>query len=498
MPQHRSLSRISLGSLAAVTLSAALMLPDAARADWEKITITKVVTKQLVVRSNGASYTQVPILGNLIADVRVQADAGVWGEIKEWTAWLKMRRETGAVLDFPGFAHHKTYASSEHIKSVDRQVQLAVPKSAWQLAVVDSCNRLADDLRAEGLTDTQIFAQDRTITYGLEATWQVEMSGPDNLALDQAAAPFPEEVDVVCQKWAGASIPQASGSFTVSPAEVVGHGLSVYAVATMNGACKIRLDGWITTDKKNADVSFRYTNVEGKQSQVWTVNTGDNKTATFSHWYDIPNTEWKEIGAVRMVGTSHEFQSELASYVMDCVEGGPDTIAANDPPLVTLSAVPQGEVMVQGFICPQVVKLIGVLQGRGNFSGKAVFFGRNYLSPLRDYSITHGQKVLLGAEAALDWDDIPLPAAPNGLLAQAREFGFNVTNADNKVIASVPKRLHFIECKRPKLNPAVQVRPGGLTTENRDPQQSGATAGPRLRALPQAAPPRRLQPRTFD
>ncbi len=473
--------------LALLALAAAL-LPGAAQADWDHVNVTKLVTKQLVVRSNGASYTQVPILSNLIADVRVQADAGVWGEVKEWTTWLEMQRENGAILDFSNFAHHKTYPSSEHTKSVDRQVQLAVPQSVWQLAVIDSCNRLADDLRADGLTDAQIFAQDRIITYSLGARLHVEMSGPDNLALEQADVAFPHEVDVVCQKWSGAVIPQTAGSMAVQQPKVVNLGLNILEQATQGGSCRIRLDGWVTTDLKNADIDVQFENEEGKKSPIQTVNTGASKTATFSRWEDVPNHPQ---GQVRIVGDG--FQSDWVDYAMDCVEGGPNTVVSNSPPLVTLSVVPHGKVMVRGYICPEVVKLIGVLQGRGNVSGKAVFFGKGYISPLRDYSITHGQKVLLGAEAKLNWNGV-VPPEVNTPLAQNREFGLNVTNSDNKVIASVPKRLQTINCRRPKLNPAVQARPGGLTTGNRDPQQSGATAPRQLQVLPQVITPEPPEP----
>jgi hypothetical protein len=485
MPQQQRLPRIFPGSLAAVALSAALVLPGAAQADWQEVTITKVVTKQLVVHSNGSSYTQVPLLANLIADLRVEADAGDWGEIKEWTTWLKMRRENGAVLHFSNFAHHKAYPWSEHIKSLDLPVQLAVPKSAWQLVVVDSCNKLADDLRAEGLTDAQIFAQDRVITYGLEAVLKVEMSGPDDLALEQASAPFPDELEVVCQKWSGA-IPQTAGTLAVQQPEVVNLGLNILEQATQAGTCRIRLDGWVTTDLKNADIDIQFENDEGKKSPVQTVNTGVSKTATFSRWEDVPNHPQ---GQVRIVGDG--FQSAWVDYDLDCVQGGPNTVVSNSPPLVTLTLVPSGEVMVLGLICPKVVKLVGVLVGRGNVEGKAVFFGKGYLSPLRNYSITHGQKVLLGAEAELNWNAIvPLYAGmkPKSM-NMSREFGLNVTNSDNKVIASVPRRWYSIECKQPKLNPVVQVHPGGLTNGKNDPQQSGVTAPRQLRVLPQASPP---------
>ncbi len=448
-------------SLASAALASALLLSGAAHADIEKVTITNVITKQVVVQSDGSSYTQVPLLSNLIADVRVQADAGVWGEIKEWTTWLRVQRENGAVIEFSNFAHNKTYPWSEHIKSVDRSVQLAVPMSAWQLAVVDSCNRLAENLRADGLNNGQIFEEDRIITYGLEARLQVEMSGPDDRALEQATSPFPEQLDVVCAKWSGPAIPHA-GAMAAQEPKVVNVGLSIVEKATMNGACRIRLDGWVTTDLKNAEVAVRFENHQGKVSPWQTVDTGESKTATFSRWEDVPN---HPEGLVRLVGDG--FHSDWVHYELNCVEGGPGGLVAKLPPKLTMAVVPHGKVSVHGRVCPETVKLVGVIEGQGDASGQALFFGRGYISPLRDYAVSLGQKTLIGAEAELDWDEVPAPPSPNAPLGQPREFGFNVTNEDGKVIAMVPKRLHFLECQTPKKNQALQPGISGLTVAPR-------------------------------
>jgi hypothetical protein len=299
------------------------------------------------------------------------------------------------------------------------------------------------------------------------------------------------KIDVVCKKWAGAAIPQASDSLAPVPAKVVNKGLSIYEQATLNGSCKIRLDGWITTDQKHAKVSFRYRNQAGKQSEVWTVDSGESKTATFSHWYDIPNTDWTEAGSVRIVGVSHDFQSAWAQYSMNCVEGGPQTLTVNLPPTLKMTIVEQGKVMVGGQICPERLKLVGVLEGRGNYSGRTIFFGPGYLSPPRDYSITHGQKVLAGADVALKWDHVVVQAG--ALMTQKRSFTFNATDEDDKVVASLPNQTHTATCVRPALNPVVGGGQGGLTIEPRQPAapavaprrlQQQVAPTPQLRRLP--------------
>ncbi len=470
------------------------LLPAAAHADSADATIVNLVTKQLIVKSNGSSYTQAPLLGNLIADIRVEADAGVSGKVKDWKTWLLLQTESMQTLDFSNFAYTKTYPWNERPKSVDRIVQVAVPKSAWEHFVVLRCNKVADDLRAMGQSDTVIFGEDRSFELAVIPRLEVEMSGVDNLFadLEQATAwsQF-EKVEVVCQKWSGAAIPQVTTDLTTESATVVNHGLSIYEQSTLAGTCKIRLDGWLTTDHKGASVSFRYKSDDGKTSQLHSVNTGDSKTATFSHWYDVPNNpDGPENGHVWMEGVSHDFQSEIAGYSLNCIAGGPDGLVSNDPPKLTMTILEEGKVMVHGRLCPEKLQLVGVLEGRGNFSGQALFHGPGYLSPLRDYSITHGQKVLIGAEVVLDWDSVEVPPAAHLPLAQAREFGLNVTNGNNVVIASIPKRLFAAECFPPVIAPGVQLN-NDLKVGASNP--AATTEAPAALKAPRRAPARLLK-----
>ena len=485
--------------LASTALAAALLLPGVASADTESIEVVDVVTKKIHVLSNGSYYHDVPF-GPIVVDVRIRADAEVSGYILSWKAYLQIVNEDDIFIDLEEAAVSKSYPKFHRPKEVDRIETIAASQSLWKQQVKTMCNELADDLRAEGLKNAEIFSQDRTFDLAVEARLNVEASGATGI--QQAVSPpyFRDDspkIEVVCKKWGGSQIPQASNNVTSQPAKVVNSGLSIVERSGLSGVCKIRLDGWFTTDHKGANVSYRFETYDGKKSNVETANTGDSKTATFSRWEDIANEpSGDETGKVRLVGVSHEFATDWVDYHLECSEGGPSTLVSNSPPLLTMTVVPQGKVMVRGHICPAVVKLVGVMNGRGNFSGHALFFGPGYISPLRDYTITHGEKVLIGAEAELDWDNIVLPA-PNAILSQAREFGFNVTNEDDKVIAFVPKTSHFIECRKPQINPVVgQGGSGGLTTGTNQPTLPATP--PPVQSLQRnqiQTPPQRLQRR---
>lgn len=426
--------------VAALAAAVALTPCDASAWDFKEAWVASATPAQLIVESNGSSYHSVSGLANIVADVHIRIGTGAVGHVKSWKLWLGLAVENGAAENYPHYNVAKSYPWYDRPRSVDRTETVIVPATAWDDFVKARCNALADSLRAQGLGNTAIFGQDRKIELAVMPFLDVDNTGAGSGSIIQEGVGWAAErkIDLVCKKWAGAAIPQASDSLAPVPAKVVNKGLSIYEQATLNGSCKIRLDGWITTDRKHAKVSFRYRNQAGKQSEVWTVDSGESKTATFSHWYDIPNTEWTETGSVRIVGVSHDFETAWAQYSMDCVEGGPQTLTVNLPPTLKMTIVEQGKVMVHGQICPERLKLVGVLEGRGNYSGRTIFFGPGYLSPPRDYSITHGQKLLAGADVALKWDHVVVKAG--ALMTQKRSFTFNATDEDDKVVASLPKR----------------------------------------------------------
>ncbi|CAN0353099.1 unnamed protein product, partial [Ectocarpus sp. 13 AM-2016] len=429
-----------------------------------------------VVESNGSSYHSVSGLANLVADVRIEVDTGTAGRVKSWKIWLGLFSEGSSALYFPEFSKGKSYDAFQRPRRVDRTERIIVPSAAWGSYVKMQCNALADGLRAQGLGNTAIFAEDRKVELAVVPDFAADTNGAGSGTIFTEGTPWEvrKKVELVCKKWAGAAIPQASDSLGVAPSKVVNKGLSIYEQYGAGGVCKIRLDGWITTDRKNTEVSFRYRNQEGKTSQIWTINTGDNRTAAFSHWYTINDNGFSasgialaESGFVRMVGVSHNFRSAWAEYTMECVEGGPGSLTVNDPPKLTMTVVEQGKVMVYGRLCPERVKLVGLLEGRGNFSGQVAFFGPGYLSPPQNYTITHDQKLLFGADVELDWSDTP-PPSPHGPMGQWRKFGMSVTNGNNVSIASIPPKSHFLQCRAPRLNPAVTPQ-GGLTVAPRNP-----------------------------
>jgi hypothetical protein len=487
---------------------AAALAPQAAFADTKSASISDLETPYLYVESNGSDYTGVSGLANIVAEVRVIVDTQDAGRVVSWRVVLSLRDENFVGPIFSTHAIGDSYDLGERPRRINLLEPAVIPASLWNSFITTRCNMLADELRAQGLANRAIFEVNRSYELFLTADISANTNGAGSGSiLDEGVGQAP--VTVVCKKWSGPQIPQAGTNLTVETSMVVNKGLSIVERYGISGVCKIRLDGWITTDRRNAEVSFRYRNQEGKLSQVWTVNTGESRTATFSHWYDIGNNydpetgqDWAESGFVRIVGVSHDFKTDWAEYTMECVEGGPNTLASNTPPRLKVTFVPQGKVMVHGQICAERLKIVGLIEGRGPSSGHAGFISENgytFISPPQAYSVSHGDRVLIGADYVIDWDDT-LPPQEGELLRIDPRFTFNVTNQNNVVVASLKHQLFMPVCSRPALNQAVQGGKGGLALERPGPLPSGPAAPRQMRQAPQqkapvlVAPLRRLRP----
>ena len=490
---------------AAAALSA--LLPATAAADHKAATVTHLVSQYIAVDSDGSRYHQVNHLANLVADVRAVVDTEDAGRVKSWGISIGLMDEDGTDIRFPEYGFSKSYPWYDRPRWVDRTERLVVPAVAWDDFVMDRCNALADQLRTQGKDDDEIFGQDRGIELAVvpEISADTTGAGSGNILEEGVTWPAHKKVMVICKKWPLAGFHDGIASEPSIPTKVVNKGLSILEQYGMSGLCKIRLDGWITTNRKNVDVSFRYRNQEGKNSRLWTVNTGESKTATFSHWYEIANNydpetgmDWAESGFVRIVGVSHDFRTDWAEYTMECVEGGPDELTANIPPRLTMRFVEQGEVRLRDWVCPASLKLVGLLEGRGPFSGYAAFVGQGYISPPRAYSITHGEKVLMGADYALEWD-IANPSAPAPIPRLHVRLDFNVTNEDDAIIASLTNRLYVAVCRWQPLDEASPDRHepgaapravGGLKARERAVEPQVLQMVPRLAPVPARPQPR--------
>ena len=450
-------SRISR-SLAGLSLAATLStgLSGTALADTWGAKVTDLLHRKLYVRSDGEHYTSLRAPAEIIAEVRIDVDVGTVGAINSWTSKLGLWNDPeDPILYFHDHAIGDSYSWPNRPDVVVKTIRFNVPFFEWEDYVVVYCNQQATRLRGDGFDNDEIFSEDRPLDLKVRpwVTADTSGAGSNSPILEGTIFDSLPTIEVVCEKTPGVSPPEPEPPRRSEAPEIVDSGLDIQERSGLSGVCEIRLDAWITTFAKNEEVRYRYQSESGKNSQVWTVNSGQSRTATASHWYDIANSSDPETGMelpetdrVRLVGVSHSFFSDWTRFEMNCVEGGPSGFTASLPPKLSMAVVERGEARVRGHICPTTLKLTGLLEGRGKVAGKAAFVGPRWFSAPRDYEIDQGEKLLIGADYEIDWDDAPEPSGGTPLRL-VRSFDFNATNSDNEIVASRSDFGHEAVCR---------------------------------------------------
>ncbi len=347
-----------------------------ALADSASVWISGVSAPPIVVESNGSTYSGVsspaiPIEGNL----RVMIDAQISGKVKSYRSWPRLVLEDGGTNGFLARGESINY-SRPRPKSVDRTKRFAITKSDYEEAMVRACVERADVLRSQGLSNTQIFGQDRQVPVIVEGRLVYDISGI-------AGQPVPPEVP-----------PGPLPSVTVNcqgHEPVVSSDLEIVEQSSVGGACRLRFDGRIVTTRPNEDVSFRYADEAGNQSGVITVRTNGGKVATFSNTDKLPSGSNR--GRIRIVGVSSTFNTAWQEYDLDCNQPTGITMgtpqAAPEPPSASVAGLVVTERIFQGFICPDRISINGTITGRGlASSGVGTIFLENQYKLRQDFDIS--------------------------------------------------------------------------------------------------------------
>lgn len=437
-----------------------------AYADSADVDVVSIATPEIVVLSNGSSYTQLQAPAGFAGDIRAQFDAGVFGRVKEWKVWFVFEPDSpfGGPMHLSNHGYSKSY-STPRPKSVDRTVHVAVPGAAYEFFALGHCNGLADQLRQSGLSNHQIFGQDRKIAITVDSDFTVDFNGASGGDLIVQATFENPTIQLVCQKWHGSSAPVATNELETKLPDVEDASLTLIEQYGPSGLCQIKTSGVIRTREANTEVKFRYEDAQGHKSDVKTVATDHSKTVFFSHQYDVPNNlNGDETGMVRMVGVGDPFETTWENYTMKCSEPGATGLTAELPPSVKMQwvviekkafPINDNQPGAQTQLCPVRLKLIGLIEGHGQLSGAAAFVGDYYFSAPQAYEVENGEKVLIGAEREIDWT--AALAFSNGLAKRTMSLGFNVTGSDpQKIVASVPKKTEWLTCTQVAVVPGLQ------------------------------------------
>lgn len=411
-----------------------------AAADWGNASISELDAAVIEVASDGETYTSVKGSSPAIKGrIRMLLDAHQFGRVKAWSLWWSMQAEGAPKKQFPELNYSKNYPAGDRPKKVKRDLPFSIPRESYKSYAVEACNQLASRLRNNlGRTDEQIFGTDHQLSVKIRAELSWDMSGLSNDAptpqqVDGAPPPNPKIKDVVvnCMK-APPPAPAVTGVAMI---------VNGYDPVNRGGQCQMRLKGSISSNVPGLDVTFRYVDGTGKESDLKTINTTADQSGSFEHSY--PFSPGHKKGKVRIVGENYNFTSDWKDYDFECGEKPTQDFATFLPPEIKLLEV--GEMAPkfenQGHICPLKAKMIGGYLGRGPSSGKAVLTANGQVQKMQTFSIEDGQTKYIDEEFNLPWSRV------GGPFTQTVRYVFTLYNAEGAEIDRITKSDRY-SCKQ--------------------------------------------------
>ena len=277
------------------------------------------------VTGNSVHYTQLSPQQDMQAKVLIKAHAGVAGRVTEVNAYLVLKNQDfqTSVLSGQLWGYHKNYANIRK-RTIDSTVAVRIPARELQQWLATQCNTLVDRLKRNGMSDREIWAQDRTINILATYQYGVGFTAPRGANATEVppasgSGQISSNVRLTCKKFAGAQGPGVGGVGSQARIDRVESAILQHAVvAGHSGVCRLKLDYAVRTNHKNVAVKFRLKDDKGRSSEIKTLTTNDLKIAVGNVSYNIPNNVGAEIGKIRMHGISPEFVSNQIEYRVVC------------------------------------------------------------------------------------------------------------------------------------------------------------------------------------
>lgn len=439
------------GLLPAAALSVALgaaLTSGPALADYGNAAVREVLPSTITVKSNGADYTNVQSGQGLLAEIKYYFNTQGSGGVKSFSIWLRMRSEHGDWEQFRQNNFSRTFPIGKRDDQVFGDKKIYLPQSSYSSVVTSYCNEHAETLRHIGMTDEQIFSQDRSLEVAVDTALEYEMTSvPGGLhggvewvfGFGGPDWPTATKFTVNCEK----SAPPPPAPPAITGAAVVVRGIDP---ANSQGKCRMRLNGTLISNVPNVDVTFRYVDDKGNQSDLKTVNTSDDRSVSFEHDYPL-NRGQKRNAKIRIVGESLNFTSAWKDFDYECEDRPIDSLTTVLPPEVVHLEVgaTAKKGVYRGHVCPAEAKIIGVFKGRGSASGTAVLTVNNVMQVERAFSIDDKESKAVDYVQSLSWAGI------DGPLQQDIDVGLVLQNANGEPVDVLTKTqtVSCVEADKP-------------------------------------------------
>lgn len=432
--------------------------------DTASAEVTQLNNQTIYIESDGSHYSGYQSGAAITGKIRIELDTGVSGRVQKWSAWPKLlsRTEPGGAEawfseDFQSSGRAKSYESPRP-KEVDEEFSFTITPPQYTAFLVAACNNYADQLRGEGQSSAQIFEKDRWIQVGVASGLYHEMSGPSGNPLpgEVVGWGYFKKINVICK---------ASESLDPVEQPITASYIRVEAVQTsaVRGKCELKLAGSVISKNPNTEVTFRYVDDKGQQSDLKTASTGADRTVAFKH--DYPLSADKKSGKIRIVGQSHAFFSNWDSFENDCSTPPQDVATLLPPKAFHLEAIAKADtVMHRGLVCPANVAIWGIIKGRGPMTGAVTLRAGGSIKKLQVYNIENDEQVIVQGEHELSW-------SPQSLGQQNVKYTMDVTNKQGDIVDHMDVTQNFV-CVKPQVSDAAQGAPGGLAGDVETPKST--------------------------
>ena len=186
-----------------VIAGAALSFASPSHASWSVehlLTYSPQEITKVGVNGSGTAYEMTGLM-DIAAEVKVHIYAGIAAHVKSFKTWLKVRTEDSSWVDFSDNGYSKSFPFLKRPQVVDTVVPIAVPHMTLAPVMVSYCNAMADDLRAQGKSNTEIFSQDRTVPVAIDNQLSFETIGANAPDLVEAEPNFSHwnKINLVCK-----------------------------------------------------------------------------------------------------------------------------------------------------------------------------------------------------------------------------------------------------------------------------------------------------------
>ncbi|MFK7815052.1 MAG: hypothetical protein AB8B92_01835 [Gammaproteobacteria bacterium] len=436
---------------------------------WSPWAFVSVASDKIYVTNNGVEYTHASS-EVIFTSVNIEMNSPLFGNIKSWKVWLTIRQgENGNLVEFNDTPQTASYPLGQRPDTVDTTREMTITPEQYSELFKFQCNNLADNLRSQGYTNQQIYSENREIDFEIEANSSGVVTGA--IAPGFASMPsYKPNFTLVCKKSSG---PQQPAAGAVKPntqdVKVTYSNLTVIEKSTLQGVCKVTLSGVIQTDKQNGKVRFKYkhhpsTGNDFQWSDEYEVNTGQSKTAMFSHEFDVPIIIGEETGIMQIIGTDPVFESVGEHYAMNCTKAPASNIQQPLPPTLNMQVVPQNEVtMSNGEICPTKLLMVAdIVSKNTEVEGALFFYNNNYQSEHQEVNIGAGKKRKVLQIRDLSWDQFSstsgntgtyaVEGASNTIRSQPITLGYSIIGDNYMAKFNFPPKSFLVSCRKPVVN----------------------------------------------